>query len=140
MANGAVTLTSPAEGGCLCGAVRFRIEGKIEEAAYCHCRSCQRQSASPAVPWFSIAPSQFRFLKGKPKGYRASDHATREFCGDCGTYLLFREDDATMTLGVNTIALDDPALVPPAFHIWTDRRVKWFETKDDFPRYPRGKS
>lgn len=139
MTNGAITLSAPAEGGCLCGAIRYRVEGKIEEAAYCHCRTCQRQSASPAVPWFSIAPAQFRYTRGAPKVYRASDHAAREFCGDCGTYLLFREDDASATLGLNTITLDDPSLVPPAFHIWHQSHVSWFDTKDGFPRYPRGK-
>jgi hypothetical protein len=37
------------EGGCLCGAVRYRLNGEIEESAYCHCRTCQRQSGAPVV-------------------------------------------------------------------------------------------
>jgi hypothetical protein len=86
------------EGGCLCGAVRYRLNGEIEESAYCHCRTCQRQSGAPVVAWFAIAPAAFAYTKGKPKAYRASTRATREFCGDCGTYLLFREDDATASL------------------------------------------
>ncbi len=127
------------EGGCLCGAVRYRLDGDIEESAYCHCRTCQRQSGAPVVAWFSIAPAALAYTKGKPKAYRASDRATREFCSDCGTYLLFREDDASATLGVNTATLDDPAQVPPTFHIWHESHIPWFETPDAFPRFPKGK-
>lgn len=127
------------EGGCLCGAVRYRLDGEIEESAYCHCRTCQRQSGAPVVAWFAVAPTALVYTKGKPKGYRASDRATREFCGDCGTYLLFREDDATASLGVNTATLDDPERVPPTFHIWHQSHIAWFETSDAFPRFAKGK-
>lgn len=135
-----IVLDPPAEGGCLCGAIRYRIEGEVEDTAYCHCRTCQRQSGAPVVAWFAIAPAHFRYTKGAPKKYRASDRAAREFCGDCGTYLLFREDDQSASLGVNTATLDDPARVPPAFHIWCQSRIAWFETNDTFPRFAKGNS
>lgn len=128
------------EGGCLCGQIRYRLHGDLEESAYCHCRTCQRQSGAPVVAWFSIQPSNFAYTKGAPKGFRASSRATREFCGDCGTYLLFREDDAGATLGVNTATLDEPAKVPPTFHIWHESRIAWFETADHFPRFAKGKN
>ena len=90
----ALMTTKTLEGGCLCGAIRYRLGGEIEDSAYCHCRTCQRQSGAPVVAWFSIAPARSPTRKANRKGYRASTRATREFCGDCGTYLLFREDDA----------------------------------------------
>lgn len=136
----AIVLDPPAEGGCLCGAIRYRLHGTVEDSAYCHCRTCQRQSGAPVVAWFAIAPAQFAYTKGKPKGYRASTRATREFCGDCGTYLLFREDDAAASLGVNTATLDEPARVPPTFHIWHNSHINWFDTADAFPRFPQGKT
>ncbi|MAW81592.1 MAG: aldehyde-activating protein [Parvularcula sp.] len=129
-----------AEGGCLCGAVRYRVCGPIEESGYCHCRTCQRQSGAPSVAWFALKPSDFAYIKGKPNTYRASDHAAREFCANCGSYLVFREDDETQTLGVNTATLDDPLLSPPAFHIFCEDRIGWFETADDLPRYDHGRA
>lgn len=134
----AITLCG-AEGGCLCGRVRFRLEGEVAESGYCHCRTCQKQSGAPVVAWFSISPSGFGYTAGMPKTFRASERAAREFCGDCGTYLLFREDDPAATLGVNTATLDDPALVPPEFHIWHASHVAWFQTADTFPRHPKGR-
>ncbi|MEQ1753607.1 MAG: GFA family protein [Micropepsaceae bacterium] len=134
-------LTLPAsQGGCLCGAIRYQVEGVVEESGYCHCCTCQRQSGAPVVAWFSAAPENFKYLSGSPKGFRASSRATREFCGHCGTYLLFREDDPAASLGVNTATLDDPNLVPPDFHIWHQSRIGWFETADSFPRHSKGKS
>ncbi len=129
-----------AEGGCLCGALRYRVDGAIAESGYCHCRTCQRQSGAPVVAWFALAPQGFEYLKGEPAAYRASAHAGREFCSACGTYLVFRENDASMTLCVNTATLDDPSLSPPAFHIYCENRIEWFDVNDALPRYDRGKA
>lgn len=137
--DGATTIAGEIEGGCLCGAIRYRLGGAVSESGYCHCRTCQRQSGAPVVAYFSIAPAQFAYTKGTPKTYRASSRAGREFCGDCGTYLLFREDDTSASLGVNTTTLDDAARVPPAFHIWHRSRVAWFDTADNFPRHSQGR-
>ena len=127
------------EGGCLCGAIRYRVaRGRISETGYCHCRTCQRQSGAPVVAFFAVAPARFRYLKGSPAGFRASDHATREFCSHCGSYLVFREDDAAATVSVNTATLDDPALIPPLYHICHESLIGWFETADDLPRHARG--
>jgi hypothetical protein len=128
-----------AEGGCLCGAVRYRVAGAIEESGYCHCRTCQRQSGAPVVAWFAVAPSAFQYTKGAPKIFQASNHAGREFCGNCATYLVFREDDASLTVSVNTATLDEPMLAPPEFHIYCESRIGWFETDDALPRHARGK-
>ncbi len=135
-----MTKSIDAEGGCLCGAIRYRVSGVIEESGYCHCRTCQRQSGAPAVAWFALAPEGFSYLEGGPKTHRASDHAGREFCGDCGSYLVFREDDVSQTLGVNTATLDDPALSPPDFHIYCEDRIAWFNTDDSLPRFDQGRT
>lgn len=141
MSDKPISLTADATGGCLCGAVRFEVRaGEIPESGYCHCRTCQRQSGAPVVAWFAVAPSRFRYLKGEPAKYRASPHATREFCSGCGAYLVFREDDASATISINTAALDEPALIPPNFHIYCESKIAWFDTADSLPRHARGKT
>ncbi len=128
-----------ADGGCLCGAIRYRISSVVEESGYCHCRTCQQQSGAPVVAWFALAPSGFCYLQGQPGIYRASDHAGREFCPQCGTYLVFREDDPCQTISVNTATLDNPMLSPPDFHIYCESRIGWFDVKDSLPRHKQGK-
>jgi hypothetical protein len=81
------------EGGCYCGEVRYKAEGKPMMKAQCHCRECQYISGgSPNV--FVLMPLDgFSYTKGTPKKFKRSDleHAvTREFCAECGTHLVTR--------------------------------------------------
>ncbi len=122
------------EGGCLCGAVRYRVEAGEIDSAYCHCRMCQRATGAPAVPWFTVDGSRFSYTSGKPRIYRSSSKAVREFCGTCGTPLVFRPDDDPR-VDVTNATLDDTAAVPPRYHIWRMSRISWFETTDSLPRY-----
>lgn len=39
------------EGGCRCGAIRYRITGEPLSAGFCHCRMCQRAAGAPVVAW-----------------------------------------------------------------------------------------
>ena len=56
----------PAEGGCLCGAVRYRVSGDPVAATLCHCRSCRRASGGVTVAWAVFDKDAFEWLKGKP--------------------------------------------------------------------------
>lgn len=132
-------LAGDAAGGCLCGAVRYRVSaGPVAQSGYCHCRTCQKQSGAPALAWFAVEAQRLTVTKGTRARYRASPLATREFCATCGTYLFFREDDPAATLSVNSATLDEPERAPPRFHIWHESRIGWFETADSLPRFPRG--
>ena len=81
----------PLEGGCLCGAVRYRIGAEPDHAGYCHCRMCQRAAGAPVVAWLTVARAAFAWTRGEPAVYRSSAKAERLFCGACGTQLAFRE-------------------------------------------------
>lgn len=126
----AVTL----DGGCLCGAVRFQVSGKIRDAGYCHCRMCQRLSGAPVVAWLTVPASGFRYTKGSPKIYRSSAKAQREACPTCSSQLVFRADGKDI-VDITTATLDTPDAVPPEYHIWRQSRIAWFETTDTLPRH-----
>jgi hypothetical protein len=124
------------EGGCLCGAVRYRLTAAPVAALYCHCRMCQRAHGAPAIAWLAVPFAAFELTEGSPTAYRSSDHAFRHFCGSCGTPLLCHEADSPKYMDVSIASLDTPEAVPPTSHIWTDSRVAWFDTADHLPRYP----
>jgi len=126
----------PLEGGCLCGAVRYRIDAAPHHADYCHCRMCQRAAGAPVVPWLTMASADLAWTAGEPAVYRSSPAAERLFCSTCGSQLVFREPADPGTLDVTLASLDDPAQIRPSHHIWTSSRIAWFETADDLPRYP----
>ena len=128
----------PLEGGCLCGAVRYRISAEPHHAGYCHCRMCQRSAGAPVVAWLTGPSDGFAWISGEPAVYRSSPKAERLFCPRCGTQLVFREPADPDRLDVTLASLDDPAAVRPGHHIWTSSRIGWFDVADDLPRYPEG--
>jgi hypothetical protein len=126
----------PLEGGCLCGAVRYRIDAAPDHAGYCHCRMCQRATGAPVVAWLIMARNVFAWTKGQPIAYRSSATAERLFCGVCGSQLGFRELAEPQNVEITVASLDEPAAVRPSQHIWTSSRIPWFDVADDLPRYP----
>ncbi len=123
------------EGGCACGAIRYRIEGPITDAGYCHCRLCQRTTGAPVVAWAALDADAFHRTGMAPGAYASSAHGTRLFCRSCGTQIGYRDARAPDLMNINLATLDDPAAVPPQVHLWTDSRIPWFETIDDLPRH-----
>ena len=65
-----------AEGGCLCGAVRYRVRGEPLSSGVCHCRSCRRTSGSPMLPWVTFLNAQFEVIQGRPAEYQSSAPVT----------------------------------------------------------------
>lgn len=128
-------MTGMLEGGCLCGAVRYRIDGPGIDAGYCHCRICQRSAGAPVLAWATVPAQSFIYTRGVPTVYCSSEHGRREFCGQCGTQLVFRHVPPARTVDVTIASLDDPTAIAPAYHIWRGSRIPWFETGDELPRF-----
>ena len=122
------------EGGCLCGKVRFSVSAEAIETGYCHCRMCQRNSGAPVVAWVTFPAASFSWIAGSPGSYVSSPKVQRQFCAECGSYLVFRQD-GSKNVSVNTTSLDDPALFAPRMHIFTESRISWFRTGDNLPHY-----
>lgn len=127
------------DGGCLCGAVRYTITGEPSTGGVCHCRTCQRVSSAPRLPFVGVPADDFAFTKGMPAVYRSSPGVSRSFCGLCGSPLTYRRDDAPAELDVMTISLDDPGALPPAFHVWVSEAVSWDSLAGDLPSFARSR-
>ncbi|AXQ28452.1 GFA family protein [Solimonas sp. K1W22B-7] len=128
-------MSASLEGRCLCGALRYRITLPVIDAGYCHCRLCQRSAGAPVLAWLTVPMAQFAWLAGTPVVFHSSEHSQREFCGACGTQLLFRRSADPQTVDVTIASLDDPEQLPPQYHIWRQSRIGWFETADSLPRH-----
>ena len=121
------------EGGCLCGAVRFKAEGEPLNIRVCHCRNCQKAMGSP---FFARALFDQRALtvEGDTAGYLSSDALDRMFCKACGTRLFSRRTDGTM-IGVALAAFDDRNAFAPTEHIWVSEKIDWVRLDDGLPHY-----
>ena len=127
------------QGGCLCGAVRYAVEGPPLSAGVCHCETCRRAASAPRLPFVGVLSAGFRFTRGAPVDYPSSPGVTRSFCGKCGSPLPYRRNDAPDELDVMTVSLDDPNAVPPTFHVWVSEALAWDEIAGPLPQYPCGR-
>ena len=127
------------EGGCFCGALRFRAEVRPIDAGYCHCTVCRRTTGAPVLAWASFPVDAFSYTKGHATSYQSSSWGHREFCNHCGTQICFRETEAAKTVDVNLGCMDDPSAHPPQNHIYAQDRIPWFDTADDLPRFAGSK-
>ena len=124
------------EGGCLCGAVRYRAGGDILRAGHCHCRMCQKASGAPMVSWAVVPIQSFSFTKGQPVEYRSSERSYRLFCGQCGSQLVIRDAGETKEIDINLATFDEPARATPTYHIYTSSQQPWLHIEDDLQRFP----
>lgn len=127
------------EGGCACGAVRYRLASAPFDAGWCHCRTCQLNSGAPAMMFASVPAGDLVFVKGadRVRRFKSSSFGHREFCGDCGTPFTMKVDHQPETVDFSVATLDDPDGVRPGFHIFYESRIGWFDTRDDLPRHAR---
>ncbi len=109
------------EGGCLCGEVRYTVEGEPRVVVHCHCRMCQKAAGAAFLTWATFPVSALRYTRGQPASYRSSVRALREFCGACGSQLVFRVE-AEDGLDITVASLDRPDDLTPAANIWTTSR------------------
>ena len=99
------------EGGCYCGAVRYKAEGDAMFRGQCHCRECQYISGGAPNLVMGMPEAGFEYTKGAPKAFQRSDlenPVTREFCAECGTHLVSRAPGMPLAL-IKVGTLDDPA-------------------------------
>eukprot|EP01116_Phalansterium_solitarium_P011657 TRINITY_DN27401_c0_g1_i1.p1 TRINITY_DN27401_c0_g1~~TRINITY_DN27401_c0_g1_i1.p1 ORF type:complete len:149 (+),score=21.00 TRINITY_DN27401_c0_g1_i1:80-526(+) len=121
-------------GGCLCGAVRYEVVGPPRSVAYCHCRICQRSTGAPTTVWAAFPAIGFRVVAGSPAYYRSSDTGVRCFCATCGTQLYFTSGQPGATeVAITTPSLDDPSVLPPQLHLWSDSKPEWLLLADNLP-------
>jgi len=123
------------EGGCFCGALRYRIKGIPRRVTHCHCVHCRRTSGAPFVTWAEFSPAQFEFVTGTPGRCESRPKVTRQFCANCGTQLTYEHADEPGTIDVTAASLDAPDAVHPEDHVWCDRMLPWVQLSDGLPRY-----
>ena len=129
------------EGGCLCGAVRYRaVAGESKTVTHCYCHMCRKATGGTFVTWVEYPAKSFVFTTGQPNYFRSSDLAERAFCGSCGCQLTFQAvgDPGKLSESI-WIALggtDRPGDIEPTHHIFTDDRPPWLHLIDDLPCWP----
>jgi hypothetical protein len=123
------------EGGCLCGAVRYRATDAPYNITHCHCGTCRRASGAAFVSWASFPAASFAFTSGAPTRFASSINVTRTFCQRCGTPLTYQRHDQSEEIDVTLGSLDKPERLIPQDHTWTSSKLPWIKLADGLPHY-----
>lgn len=115
----------PAEGGCLCGAVRYRVSAEPRLADICHCSMCRKSAGAAFIAWIAVPAAGFQWIKGTPASYESSPGAFRYFCGSCGTALAMMGGGNADLHGVTIGSLDEPERFPPTGEGWASAKLPW---------------
>jgi hypothetical protein len=124
------------EGGCLCGAVRFRIELPTKWCAHCHCSMCRRAHGAAFVTFVGVEAERFVIEMGADHLVRhdSSEGAWRKFCRRCGSTLTFEGKRWPAEVHVVRANIDGEIDREPAAHCYFDHAVPWFRPVDDLPK------
>lgn len=130
-------MTAPVAGGCLCGAVRFTLEGDLRGVVVCHCSLCRRWGTY-AGAYTRVARAGLRLISAETLTlYVDANGRERSFCRACGTSLFWAvpgEDGVSVSAG----ALDDGDHLRLARHIHVAGAAAWEPPPTGGPRHPRG--
>ena len=118
------------EGGCLCGKVRYSVEGNPVVAGVCHCTFCKRRTGSAFGVAAYFDESGVQITSGAPKAYEyRSDESHRwlktNFCQDCGTTVTWTMERRPGARGIAVGTFDDPNWIKPQLHVFTRSAVTW---------------
>jgi hypothetical protein len=126
------------DGGCLCGAVRYRLHGAPDRSAHCHCRSCQKATGAAFATWVSVKKEKFEIINGQRAVCNSSPGVERSFCSRCGTSLTYvAEEGWPGEIGVLAATLDDPSVATPTAHVYVEHQLPWVKLADGLPRRAR---
>jgi hypothetical protein len=126
-------------GRCMCGTVRYELKSEPFDCGWCHCRTCQLTSGSPAMAFASVPVEDMVWTEGASsvKTVPSSSFGHRTFCEECGTPFQMKVNHQPETVDFSVATLNHPGAIAPGFHIFWASRVPWFDPSDDLPRFDK---
>lgn len=124
------------EGGCACGAVRYRLKREPMFVHCCHCTSCQTEAGSAFVINALIESSEVETLKGNPVAVMTPSESGRGQqiwrCPECEVALWSNYGGAKDIIRfVRVGTLDEPGRLEPDIHIYTRSKLPWVRLPDE---------
>ena len=128
-------------GGCLCGQVRYRINGHCRHIINCHCDNCRRTHGHVAAYTAVIKSDLFFLTQQSLKWYHdKSPNTYRGFCDVCGASLFWEAADAIHPASKNKISvaagtLDSGHGLKTIGHIYVSEAGEYYQIEDELPQF-----
>lgn len=130
----------PVEGGCQCGAIRYRLKAAPLGIYACYCKDCQRFSGTTHTLSMVVRIEDAELISGTLTGFDKAADSGRTVrmlgCLDCGTKIWNEPLSSPHLRILKPGTLDDLSWATPVGSIWTDRRAPWVEIDWEQPHFP----
>ena len=128
----------PWEGGCRCDQVRVRVSAPPLLTMACHCRGCQRMSASAYSLSVAIPAEGFSVTQGEPVIGGLHGPTRHYFCPHCMSWMFTRPEGLDFLVNLRTTMLDDASWLVPFVETCTLERLPWATTPavHSFEQFP----
>jgi hypothetical protein len=132
-------MTTLHHGSCLCGDVRFDVEGDFDHFFLCHCEHCRKDTGSAHAANLFSATAKLKWLAGESRvasfNLPATRHA-RSFCSHCGSALPNVQLNGQL-LVVPAGSLNSEVAIKPTAHIFVASRASWDRELEKTPMIDR---
>ncbi|WP_417764910.1 GFA family protein [Shewanella chilikensis] len=125
-------------GSCLCGTVRFKVEGAFDSFYLCHCQHCKKDTGSAHAANLFSQSAKLSWLSGADAVTTFTLPGTRHsrsFCKFCGSAL-----PNTQMAGVLIVpagSLDTDVSILPTAHIFSSSKANWEEASEEVPTFEK---
>ena len=123
------------EGGCLCGKVRYRVDGPLSGVDHCHCSMCRRQHGAAYATYAQFEAGDFEWTAGAElvKVFETAQGAGWCFCAECGSTMAGSDNGKITSITLGTVE-GEPGIVPE-LHIFAGSKAPWHEINDALPQF-----
>jgi hypothetical protein len=125
-------------GSCLCGTVRFKVEGAFDSFYLCHCQHCKKDTGSAHAANLFSQSAKLSWLSGADAVTTFTLPGTRHsrsFCKFCGSALPNTQSAGVLIVPAGS--LDTDVSILPTAHIFSSSKANWEKASEEVPTFEK---
>ena len=130
-------------GGCLCGAIRYEVDGELLRTLNCHCDDCRKTTGASFGTAVFINEDDLKLVQGTPKTFEHENETgqtlTKRFCENCGTHLFARSSRAGKMVHIKVGTIDDAGFVRPEMDLFVSSKMPFVPLSDETEHHDQGR-
>jgi len=124
-------------GSCLCGNVKYRIEGKPRWMYNCYCGRCRAATGAAFASNIIVDTGRFSITAGENllSRFESSPGKFRYFCSGCGSPIYSHGEKTRQVVSVRCGTLEQDPGVNAAYHAFVASKAPWVAIADGLPQF-----
>ncbi len=114
-------------GGCLCGAVRYKVIGEPVRVANCHCNDCRKVTGASFATNVFVKEENLVIESGVTKSYQhksdSGNMMPKKFCPECGSQIFSYGTGSPGVVGIKVGSIDDANDIKPQITVYAARAL-----------------